>query len=163
MEETYKQIDDFPNYSVSNKGQIKNNSSGKLLTCCKNLHGYLCVSLRKDGKTYNVKVHRCVASAFIPNNESKRCIDHINRDKTDNCVSNLRWATDTENQRNKLGHGMSGVKGVRFVSSREKFRATITVNRKQIHIGYFNTMDAAAAAYKDAAAELFGEFASSEF
>jgi len=63
--------------------------------------GYMRVSLYKDGKKKTHDVHRLVGLHFIPNPESKFAIDHIDRDKTNNHVSNLRWATTSENCQNK--------------------------------------------------------------
>ena len=54
-------------------------------------------SLRKDGKYYNKQIHRLVAEAFIPNPDNLPCINHIDRDPTNNTVSNLEWCTYTHN------------------------------------------------------------------
>lgn len=63
-------------------------------------NGYMSVSLAtKDGRK-NVLVHRLVAETFIENPDDKPCIDHINRNRVDNFVENLRWVTLSENQRN---------------------------------------------------------------
>lgn len=69
--------------------------------------GYLCVRIK--GKDY--KVHRLVAECFIPNTENKPFIDHINRDRSDNRVENLRWATNSDNQRNTLRHDRIEARG----------------------------------------------------
>lgn len=60
-------------------------------------NGYLMVSFKH--KSY--LVHRLVAEAFIPNPENKEFVDHINRDRLDNRVENLRWVTRSENNNNQ--------------------------------------------------------------
>ena len=59
--------------------------------------GYFILNCK--GKPY--KVHRLVAQCFIPNPDNKLSVDHINRNRGDNRVSNLRWATATEQQLNR--------------------------------------------------------------
>lgn len=95
MEEVWRQIgvSDKRTYEVSNLGNVRSISAVKQILDCK---GYMTV--RICGK--NVRVHRLVASAFIPNAESKPMVDHINACRTDNRVDNLRWATALENNNN---------------------------------------------------------------
>ena len=54
-------------------------------------------TLCKDGTQKTFKVHRLVAKAFIPNPDNKPECDHLDKDKTNNCVSNLRWVSTEEN------------------------------------------------------------------
>jgi len=56
--------------------------------------GYITINLHKNGKPKSFQLHRLLGLAFIPNPEHKPTIDHINRIKDDNDLSNLRWATD---------------------------------------------------------------------
>lgn len=64
--------------------------------------GYQKVILCKEGHKFYAGIHRLVAMAFIPNNENKPCIDHINAITNDNRVENLRWATYKENSNNPI-------------------------------------------------------------
>ena len=75
---------------------------GKILTANLESTGYKRVQLCKDGIHKLERIHRLVAMAFIPNIENKPCIDHINTDRSDNRVENLRWVTHEENCNNDL-------------------------------------------------------------
>lgn len=70
-------------------------------------------------------------------------IDHINGDKLDNRRINLRFVTQQINMQNR-----SGVLGISYIEYKKKWRAYITVNRKQKHLGYFLTRDEAIEARK---------------
>ena len=61
--------------------------------------GYQRVYLRDEetGKRKDYYVHRLIAETFIPNPENKRCVNHINCNRSDNSVENLEWATSAEN------------------------------------------------------------------
>lgn len=96
-------------YQVSNLARVKSlgrsfeHPTGaravpcKVLKQCLGATGYLVVNLRKNGKTKQLKVHRLIAIAFIPNPTNKPFIDHINGIRTDNRIENLRWCTKEEN------------------------------------------------------------------
>lgn len=102
------------------------------------------------GKKYIV-AHRAAWLMFYGELPPER-IDHINRNKSDNRISNLRLLSHAENLQNaKLRRdNTSGVKGVH--SERGRWRASISVDNKTINLGSFRTLDDAAAAR--AAAEL---------
>lgn len=87
--------------------------------------------------------------------------DHVNGLKLDNQRGNLRVCVHAENLRNKPLTRMnkSGVKGVSWDKSENRWRATIKVNGKQHHLGRFLTIDEARDAYNRAAPQLHGEFA----
>lgn len=94
-------------------------------------------------------------------------IDHINGDRTDNRIANLREATDQENAANRRlkGGKYSSFKGVtaHVKPDRIVWLAGICVNRKRIHLGQFRCETAAALAYDAAAKQHFGDFASVNF
>ena len=96
--ERFKQIEGFPQYSVTDRGRVFSYLKGVEYELKPNqsTDGYLYVNLRKDGKSYKKAVHILVATAFLPNLENKPTVDHIDRDKTNCDVGNLRWATHSE-------------------------------------------------------------------
>lgn len=90
-----------------------------------------------------------------------RNIDHINRNKSDNRIANLRQADQQQNIANSPARicSKSGVKGVSWCKSTQMWRATITVNGKQRTLGRYAGIEDAAAAYQQEAIRAFGEFA----
>jgi hypothetical protein len=84
-------------YEVSCDGNVYSRHTGKDLKLKLSIYGYNRIVLHKEGEGKNYQVHRLVAQAFIPNPENKPQVDHINRNKTDNRVENLRWVTCSEN------------------------------------------------------------------
>ena len=88
-------------------------------------------------------------------------IDHINQNKWDNRIENLRLCSRSENTGNVglRSTNTSGFRGVWFVEHCQKWRACIKENGKSRHLGYFNTAEEASIAYNIAAVEHFREFA----
>lgn len=84
-------------------------------------------------------------------------IDHINGVRNDNRITNLRAATNKQNCENKTTspNSKSGFKGVSFDEQKNKWRARITHNYKEIWLGYYNDAEAAAKAYAAASVRLF--------
>ena len=101
QQERWKDIDGYDGmYQVSSLGRVMSLKFGKtrVLRPGKNTNGYLFVNLWKDGKQKHCRVHRLVAQAFIPNDDSSKSqINHRNEDKTENSVSNLEWCTASYN------------------------------------------------------------------
>jgi hypothetical protein len=159
--EEYKIISGFENYSVSNFGNVMNNQTSKVLKGRPDKDGYLQVSLYKDSKPHMKIVHRLVAQAFIPNPNNKPCVDHIDNNKQNNNVNNLRWATVQENTHNKSKHknNTSGITGVRFRKSSKKWEARLMYNGKENHLGCFETKEKALEARLKAVEKYFGEYA----
>lgn len=87
-------------------------------------------------------------------------VDHIDGDKLNNKIENLRAVTALENARNskKQKNNSSGFKGVYFDNQIKKFRSSITVLNKTIHLGNFNNIKDAANAYSIASKKYHGEY-----
>ena len=133
----WRVITEYPTYEVSTDGQVRNKKTGRVLKANPNGFGYLHVGLRKDNKGHTKMIHRLVGEAFIPNPDGKLVIDHINRDKTDNHLENLRWATSSENNQNKgrQSNNTSGYKHISSDNTRDKW--CIQIHTHKIY-RYFN-------------------------
>lgn len=114
---------------------------------------------RKNGKKKRYCVHRIIW-IWVHGKEPIDQIDHINGNKADNRLCNLREANTAENMRNvgKQSHNTSGWKGVSWHKLRSKWRADIKVNQKQIAVGLFDCPAAASFAYQIAADKYHGKF-----
>ena len=106
-----------------------------------------------------------MALEFLPNPQNKKFVDHIDGDRKNNKLSNLRWATPKENGANKTkrANTSSKYKGVHFNKKMLKWQANLRTNGKTYHIGCYNNEQDAARAYDEKAIEFFGEFAKINF
>lgn len=88
-------------YMASTLGRIKSlkGKASLILRPGTTEKGYLKVNLRKNKKAHSYRVHRLIAKTFLENPESKSEIDHIDGNKTNNRVDNLRWCTHKENMK----------------------------------------------------------------
>ena len=108
MEEIWRDIEGYEGlYQVSNFGRVKTFKWGnkKIMRMGTTNFGYHSVQITKDGIGKHFPVHRLVALNFIPNPENKRCVNHIDGNKTNNKLENLEWCTYSENNKHayKLG------------------------------------------------------------
>ena len=160
--ETYIIIQGFPKYEVSNMGNVRNVKTGRSLRHINDGSGYNHVTLCNENGPKNFNIHRLIATYFIPNPDNLPCIDHIDNNKQNNTINNLRWCTQKQNTQNvskRTTNTSSIYKGVSWDKSISKWRVQIRKNGKNKHIGYCDDEKEAARIYNEKAIELFGEFA----
>lgn len=92
-----KPINNFPNYSITVDGTVINTKTKQVKKAWLGKNGYYHVDLYHTNKSTKVAIHRLLAMHFIPNPDNKRTVNHIDGCKTNNCLTNLEWSTDSEN------------------------------------------------------------------
>lgn len=154
-EEIWKDVVGYEGlYEVSSLGNIKslakkvkmpNNGyriqNEKLLVLCKDTKGYYSVKLCLKGKAKSYNVHKLVAISFLNNKTDgtqKIVVDHIDSNPLNNKVENLQLITQRENT-SKTKRGSSKYTGVFYATKLKKWRSSIYINGKKIHLGYYNT------------------------
>ena len=131
---------------INTKGNVKGGS-----VAGRSMHGY--VSIKIDGRDY--MAHR-LAWLYVHGEWPKNEIDHINRNRSDNSIINLRDVTRQCNQHN---HGIrkdntSGYRGVFFNKKEGKYEARVRLNGKRLFLGYFITSHEASVAYESKKSEI---------
>ena len=86
-------------YAVTSCGKVWSYKRKKFLKPKVTKGGYFQVVLYKDGDGKFYLIHRLVAEAYLPNPDNLPQVDHVNEDKTNNCVNNLQWITNRDNCR----------------------------------------------------------------
>ena len=112
---------------------------------------------RINGKQKLIQMHRIIINA-----PKHLQVDHVNGDGLDNRKENLRLCTHQENHfniKNTHKNNKLRTKGITWHKTIKKFRAQIMINKKAIHLGYFNVMGDADSAYRIAEEKYFGKFA----
>lgn len=121
---------------------------------------YAWTNISIKGKQKKVMMHRLILGA-----KDGEEIDHRNHDGVDNRLCNIRKCTQSQNCQNRKPYknSLSKYKGVSWNTQHKKWRVTVIKNKKQYHVGLFDSEIKAAKAYDAKALELFGEFACTNF
>lgn len=128
--------------ATSNKSKVGQVAGSMNIT-----DGYFQVNVEK----YVYRVHR-LAWLYMTG-KWPECVDHINRDRSDNRWSNLRSVSHAENMQNRMSpqvNSTTGFLGVSFDKSKKKYSAKISVNGKSVHIGMYECAELAYEKYLDA-------------
>lgn len=110
-------IEGYENYTINESGVVINTKFNRQIKQYINCNYYkVCIS--KNKKQHTLLLHRLIAEAFIPNPDNKPVVDHINRDKLDNRIENLRWATIKENRQNACCLSKTGLQFISKMKSK---------------------------------------------
>jgi hypothetical protein len=136
--ENFEPVKNYETYGINKKGEIKDYRSGKIIPQYFNQCGYKRINLRNPNGVKGFLVHRLVGIQFLEPVEGKYEIDHIDRDKKNNNIENLRWVNDVEQAENRgdFSNNKLGEKFIRYEKSTKgythRFRIQITKNKKKI-------------------------------
>ncbi len=137
------EIQGYPNYLIYPDGRVYNKKYKRFLRGNNHNMGYKSISLYYDNKNYDqFLVHRLVALHYISNPDNKPQVDHINRDRQDNRVENLRWVTNIENNVNKevICKSSSGHRNIHIDRRRNHYNFIKNYNGKQYNKSGFKTL-----------------------
>lgn len=113
--EEWKPIKGFEDYyRISDYGNIFSIRSGRNLKLSTNSHGYLCATLRVNGSSKQVKVHRLVAIHFLDKSNDYDIVNHKDGNKQNNYKDNLEWSTYSNNNQHAYDLGLKDLKSESF-------------------------------------------------
>jgi hypothetical protein len=137
------EVIDYPNYLIYPDGRVQNKKTKRYLKP-RDRGPYKCVRLYNGIKNVNHSIHRLVAEHYVPNPYNKSQVDHINRDKTDNRVENLRWVTASENQFNQdlRKNCSSGYRNISYDTFQNRWKYYLQKNNVIIQRYFDNKIDA---------------------
>jgi len=97
----FRDILGYENYQIGENGEVYNKKTGQEIKQSIRTGYYSVRMINDDGNVKNVRIHRLLGGAFISNPLNKKIIDHIDRNRLNNNLENLRWVTSSENNTNK--------------------------------------------------------------
>jgi len=138
------EIQGYSNYLIYEDGRVFGKKCRKYLKPYSTGKGYMSVTLCNEGKLKKMKIHRLVALHYIDNPDNHPQVDHIDRNKLNNDISNLRWVNGSMNQQNRSvqSNNKCGHKNIHYKQSRNKYVFQIKL-RGKCHYKDFKTLQEA--------------------
>ena len=143
------EIQDYPNYLIYENGEVWSKNSNRIRKSSL-VDGYLRLSLSNNGKVKHILVHRLIAIHYIPNPDNKPCVDHIDHNRQNNTIENLRWVTTRENAHNKSNQN----ENIGVCKNGNKYHARIIADGKNKYLGIYDTQEDASIVYQKALDEI---------
>lgn len=131
--EYWKQIKGYPHLFISRTGKVWTTTYNRYLKPQLSNRGYLRIGLNKDKVIKTVHVHRLVAEAFIPNPDNLPQVDHIDGNKLNNKVENLRWVSQSENCRKSFKNATKPNKPIFCIETGKVYESKAEAARR-LHI-----------------------------
>ena len=140
---SYGLIKDFENYVIRNDGVVINIITKRELKGSVDNCGYLTVCLSNEVKKKQVRIHRLLGKAFIDGeDETHNSIDHFDRNKLNNSLFNLRWASRSEQNINRILPSNTVELNI-HLRPNNTYKVQIRRNYKVIYNKTFKTMEEA--------------------
>jgi len=154
MENTTQLLYPLDKYCINKNGDLYNIKTGRQLASWETRKNYLSYTLMNNEckKKKNYCLHRLLGLTYIDNPNNLPCIDHIDRNKKNNSLTNLRWATYQENSINRANYNPLG-RGIYETKNGEKFYACLYRDKKKKYLGVVDTQEEARALYEKAVEE----------
>ena len=150
--ECWRSISGYKNYQVSNIGRVRNAKDGRILIPIVSKSGDLFVEVCKHKATTTHHIHVLVANEWLPNPDERTRVEHMDHNKINNQITNLRWISKREHKRNN--RNTSEYMGVSFNKASNNWQAHIKEGHDNVCIGFFETAKQAARAYDERAGEI---------
>ena len=138
------EVKDFPNYLIYDDGRVYSKKTKKFLKQSIQKNGYYTISLCKDNKSKTFLIHRLIALHYIPLIDDKDIVDHIDQNKRNNNLCNLRWVNSSQSNLNKKVYKTNKLnhKNI-FLSKSSTYKVEIQRNNKRVYCKSFKTLDEA--------------------
>lgn len=134
MSNRFTPIKDFDDYQIDLYGNVYSVRRGIILKPCIN-KGYHHVVIRRDGKSYKTPIHRLLYQTFVGELIPGMHIDHIDHNRSNNSLSNLRQISHRANSSHRKKKHTSKYVGVCWVSKVKKWKAQIAIDGRNIFLG----------------------------
>ena len=155
---SFKEIEEAPMYKINPQGLVYSIRSKRLLNPYMSKRGYLRLSLYVDKVKKTRDLHRVLGLAFIPNPKNYAMLDHIDTNKKNNDLSNLRWITCSGNNRKKVVYNKKSGLPTGVYKAGKRYGSQIWNEGKRKYLGARDTPEEAGELYKIAYNEIMNKF-----